>query len=76
MSRDDTIRFRHMLEAAQDAVKFARLGSREDLEKDHLVALGLVKCVEIIGEAASRVDKENRDRFQNIPWKKIICLSP
>jgi uncharacterized protein with HEPN domain len=33
---------------------------------------GLVRAVEIIGEAASRVSAETRAQYPGIPWKAII----
>ena len=36
--------------------------------------LALVKCVEIIGEAASSVSKDCKDNFPQIPWTNIIGM--
>jgi uncharacterized protein with HEPN domain len=36
--------------------------------------LGLVKCVEIIGEAAARMGKETKDRNPQVPWAQIIAM--
>lgn len=53
MSRHkDSVRFRHMLDHAREAVGFARGRSRDDLEKDRLLNLALVRLVEMVGEAA------------------------
>jgi uncharacterized protein with HEPN domain len=52
MRKDDLIRLRHMSEAANEALDFARNRTRDDLEDDRLLVLGLVKAIEIIGEAA------------------------
>lgn len=54
MRDEDRIRLRHMLDAARDAVTFAQGRTCEDLARDRQFALALVKCVEIIGEAAGR----------------------
>ena len=48
------IRLRHMLDAAREAVHFAEGKTRGDLDRDRLLALGLMKCIEIIGEAAAK----------------------
>ncbi len=61
MREDDQIRLRHMLDAAREAVYFAEGKSRDDLDKDRLLALGLMKCIEIIGEAASKVSEGCRE---------------
>lgn len=51
----DLIRVRHMLAAAKDAMEFAADKTRADLEKDRLHMLAIIKSIEIIGEAASKV---------------------
>lgn len=51
----DNIRLRHMLDSALEAVKFADGKSREDLDNDRKLVLAIMKSIEIIGEAASKV---------------------
>jgi hypothetical protein len=58
MRKDDIVRLRHMLDAAREAQGFAASRSRSDLDRDRQLLLALVKDVEIIGEAASRVSVE------------------
>jgi len=36
--------------------------------------LGLVKCVEIIGEAAARIGEETKERNPQIPWAQIVAM--
>ncbi len=54
MHRHDRVRLQHMLDAACEAVQFARCRSRVDLEQDRLLALGLVKALEIMAEPSIR----------------------
>ena len=74
MPEPDRVRMQHMLDAAGEAAGFIRGKSRADLDGDRLLALGLVKCVEILGEAASRVSAEARDRHSQIPWRDIVGM--
>lgn len=74
MRRDDVIRLRHMLDAAEEALSFARGRSREDLGIDRQLVLALVKEVEIIGEAAYRISQETRACLPEIPWEDIIGM--
>jgi len=37
-----------------------------------LLALSLIKLVEVIGEAASRVSTKVKDSYPGIPWKQIV----
>jgi len=61
-----------MRDHAAEAADIAQARSRSDLEADRLLALGLTKLVEIIGEAAGRVSPEIRDAHPSIPWKQIV----
>jgi uncharacterized protein with HEPN domain len=35
---------------------------------------GLVKCVEIIGEAAARVGADTKGTYPQIPWAQIVAM--
>jgi uncharacterized protein with HEPN domain len=47
-----------MLDHAREAVALLQGKTRADVKSTRLLELGLVRLVEIIGEAASRVSKE------------------
>ncbi len=74
MRKDDLIRLRHMLDAAEEAIGFAQGRERRDLDQDRRLALALVKEIEIIGEAAYQTSDETRARFQDIPWDDIVGM--
>jgi uncharacterized protein with HEPN domain len=74
MRNDDRIRLMHMLDAAREAVHFADGKTRDDLNGDRLLALGLMKCIEIIGEAAANISVECRETLPAIPWKSILGM--
>lgn len=74
MRRDDEIRLRHMLEAAREAVSFSRNRTRTDLDNDRMLTHSLVRCVEIIGEAASQVTKDTQRQCADIPWPSMIAM--
>ncbi len=70
--RDDTIRLRHMLDHAREAVAMSRGRERGELDQDRQLMLSLLKLVEIIGEAASRVTADVRETHRTIPWDQIV----
>ena len=74
MPKDDLIRLRHMLDAAKEALSFAKDKSTKDLYANRMLALSIVKSIEIIGEAASTVSKEFRENHKEIPWANIIAM--
>jgi uncharacterized protein with HEPN domain len=63
-----------MLDAVREAQGFAASRSRSDLDRDRLLLLALVKEVEIIGEAASRVSAAARLEAADIPWQDIVAM--
>jgi len=60
-----------MLDAAEQAISFAHGRKREDLDKDRQFVFALVRCLEIIGEAATRVSVELREEQPRLPWAKM-----
>ena len=74
MRKDDRIRVQHMLDAAKEAVSFVHNRTRADLDKDRMLTLSIVKSVEIIGEAASRVTVDGRKEHPEILWADIVAM--
>ena len=74
MPDDDRIRMQHMLDAAREAVAFARGRTRADLDADRLLVLGLLKSIEIVGEAAARIKRRTRAAYPQVPWLDLIGL--
>lgn len=74
MPPSDRTRLLHMLDAAREALAFAAGRTAADLGHDRLLALALVKCIEIVGEAASKVSAETRREVDRIPWMDIVGM--
>jgi uncharacterized protein with HEPN domain len=63
-----------MLDAARLAVDFSSGIRRADLQGDPRTALAMVKAVEIVGEAASRVSSAFQDQHPEIPWADVVSM--
>jgi uncharacterized protein with HEPN domain len=63
-----------MRDHAAEAITLVRGRKRADLETDRVLALALVRLLEIVGEAANRVPAEERSRCRDVPWIAIIGL--
>ena len=74
MQQHDDIRLQHMLDSAEEAVEFAVGKSRNDLDDDRKLLLAIIKSIEIIGEAASKVSEARKAEDENIPWKDIVGM--
>jgi uncharacterized protein with HEPN domain len=54
--------------------KMAQGKTRADLDTDRPLNLSLVRLLEIVGEAASRVPVSERAQYSGIPWVQIVGL--
>ena len=48
--------------------------SKEALEGDFLKSAGVLRCLEIIGEAVKKIPGETREKYKEIPWKSWAGL--
>ena len=60
-----------MLDATREALGYAANKERADIDENTMLLRALVKCIEIVGEAASRVGAETRKSAPDIPWEQI-----
>jgi uncharacterized protein with HEPN domain len=74
MRRDDAIRIRHMIEAAEACERFVSGRNRADLESNLMLRFALVRAAEILGEAASKVSPETQVSAPLIPWREMVAM--
>ncbi len=71
---DDLTRFKHIQQAIIEAISFIKARNRQDLDKERVLSLALVKLIEIIGEAANNISVEKQNQYSQIPWRRIIGM--
>lgn len=74
MLNRDRVRLLHMLEAAQLSLSHISGFQKEHLFKNRLLLDGIVRELEILGEAASQVSQKSKDQIPQIPWRKIVGM--
>lgn len=74
MPREEEALLLDMLESARDAVAFAEGLEYPDFVEDRRSQLAILKAVEIIGEAASRVSMDTRNAHPAIPWREVTGM--
>ena len=72
--RPDDILLLDMLLAARDGMEFLRNCSREQFDQDRMRQLAVIKSIEVIGEAASRISDSFRDTHPELPWRDIVGM--
>jgi uncharacterized protein with HEPN domain len=69
----DLVRVHHMLDAAREALSFCEGKTRGDLDGNRMLVRALVKSIEIVGEAASKVSADTRAEIPGVPWADIVA---
>lgn len=72
--RDLTIYIKDMIEGIEKAEGFTKDLSYENFAADEKTHYAVVRCIEIIGEAAKHVPQEIRKEYSDIPWKDMAGM--
>ena len=72
--RDPGVTILQMRDHAREALAMAKGRRRADLDSDRMFNLALVRLLEVLGEAASRVPPEARRLYAQVPWSELIGL--
>lgn len=71
--RDDSVYLAYMLDAIDRAPSYIRSRPREDLDTDLLLQDGLVRQIQILGEAGRGISEDLRREHSEVPWRVIIA---
>jgi uncharacterized protein with HEPN domain len=74
MLKDDIIRLHHIIDSAKVAILYVQDKQRSSLDKERQLVYTLIKLIEIIGEAASKLTNECRLSIPQIQWNNIIKM--
>lgn len=70
----DPLRIKHMIEAIHRVEDYMRGKSQADLSEDSLLFYGVVKNIEIVGEAAYMLTDVYKHSHPLTPWRHIIAM--
>ena len=63
-----------ILDAMEKAESFIDGMTFQEFSEDSKSAFAVIRCLEIIGEAANKVPIALRRRFTEIPWKSLVGM--
>lgn len=74
MSKDETVYIRHILDAIARIERYLAGISYDLFNEDTLVQDGVIRQLEIIGEASKRLSDDTKASYVDIPWKDIAGM--
>lgn len=71
MSASNLELVRHMLIESEFILKHVQGKSKDEVLNDEVLCRAIIRSLEIIGEAAKKIDEELKSLYPHIEWKKI-----
>ncbi len=74
MKRDDSVYLRHILDAVAKATAYLHGKDEMAFIQDSLLQDGVIRQIEIMGEATKRLSQELRAAHSYLPWQDIAGM--
>jgi len=74
MAKDDTVYLQHVLDAINTVEEYLHGVNEEKFKATQLLQDGVIRQIEIIGEAVRRVSKDIRQTYGETPWQDIAGM--
>ena len=71
MKHDETVYLRHILDAIARIEEYLQGVGEETFHERYLLQDGVIRQLEIIGEAVRHLSEEVRDKYPHVPWQDI-----
>ena len=71
MDKNDFIYIEHILDSIEKIEKYTDSINVHGFVDNELVQDGVIRNFEIIGEASKKFSNKFREKYSNVPWKKI-----
>ena len=71
---EDRVYLRHILDAIERIERYVQGVEQEKFEAEELLQDGVIRQLEIIGEAAKRVSSDLRALYSEVPWRDIVDM--
>jgi uncharacterized protein with HEPN domain len=74
MKKDSLVYVRHMHDAIHRIETYTKGVNYDDFKTNNLLQAGVIREIEIIGEATKKLPSEFKEKYHDIPWKQIAGM--
>lgn len=72
--KDDEVYINHILDSIKKIEDYTADMSNEEFLNNELVQDGVIRQIQVIGEAAKQISEETREDYLEIPWSDIAGM--
>ena len=74
MKKDDSVYLRHIIDALLQIERYTDGVTHEEFLSNSLLQDGVIRQLEVMGEAARNLSEDLRNEYPKIPWRQMISL--
>ena len=74
MNKDPFLYLDHIIDSIEAIEKYTENLSKENFMKSLIIQDAICRRLEIIGEAANKIDDQFREKYSDVPWYKIVGM--
>jgi len=74
MKKDDVVYLKHILDAIHRIEEYVQKIEYSGFIENYLIQDGVIRQIEIIGEATKRLSNEIKEKYTDVPWRDIVGM--
>lgn len=72
--KDESVYLKHILDSIEKIEEYTKEVEEDKFARNTLIQDGVIRQLEIIGEAGRRISQDFRKRYKDIPWEDITGM--
>jgi uncharacterized protein with HEPN domain len=74
MIKDDIVYLNHIIDAISRIEEYVHGLTYDDFIENYLIQDGVIRQIQVIGEATKKISYNTRGKYPDIPWKDIAGM--